>query len=37
MPKDATGILSEIKRTYLIEKFKSGLREDGRKLDQFRN
>ncbi|MCL4350027.1 MAG: exosome complex protein Rrp42 [Candidatus Thermoplasmatota archaeon] len=37
MPKDATGILSEIKRTYLIEKLKSGLREDGRKLDQFRN
>ena len=36
MPKDASGVLSEIKRTFIQEKLKSGSREDGRKLDEMR-
>ncbi|MCL4357265.1 MAG: exosome complex protein Rrp42 [Candidatus Thermoplasmatota archaeon] len=36
MPKDASGVLSEIKRSFIQEKLKSGFREDGRKLDEMR-
>ncbi len=36
MPKDASGVLSEIKRGYIESKLKDGMRSDGRKLDQFR-
>jgi exosome complex component RRP42 len=37
MPKDASGILSEIKKGYILNKLKEGTRGDGRKVDQFRN
>ncbi|MCL5791327.1 MAG: RNA-binding protein, partial [Candidatus Thermoplasmatota archaeon] len=36
MPKDATGVLSEIKKGFISKKLKEGLRGDGRKLDEFR-
>lgn len=37
MPRDESGILSEIKRSYITRKLKEGIRGDGRKLDQFRD
>jgi exosome complex component RRP42 len=36
MPKDATGVLSEIKKGFISKKLKEGLRGDGRRLDQYR-
>lgn len=36
MPKDAAGILSEIKKSYIISKLKEGSRTDGRKNDEVR-
>ncbi len=36
MPKDASGILSEIKKGYISKKLKEGTRADQRKLDEFR-
>lgn len=36
MPKDASGVLSEIKRGHIEMKLKEGMRENGRKLDEFR-
>lgn len=36
MPKDAAGILSEIKRNYIEKKLKEGVRADGRKPDEIR-
>lgn len=36
MPRDEVGILSEIKRGYIIRKLKEGIRGNGRKLDEFR-
>lgn len=36
MPKDAAGILSEIKRTYIEQKLKDGKRTDGRKPNEVR-
>lgn len=37
MPKDAAGILSEIKRNYIISKLKEGVRADGRKYEEYRD
>ncbi|MCL4337858.1 MAG: exosome complex protein Rrp42 [Candidatus Thermoplasmatota archaeon] len=36
MPRDEAGVLSEIKRDYIIKKLKEGKRGDGRGLDEFR-
>lgn len=36
MPKDAAGILSEIKRNYIVGKLKEGKRADGRKPEETR-
>ncbi len=36
MPKDAAGILSEIKRSYIEHKLKDGIRTDGRKPEEVR-
>lgn len=36
VPKDAAGILSEIKKSYIINKLKEGARTDGRKSDETR-
>lgn len=36
MPKDASGILSEIKKGHIENALKTGSRADGRKLDQLR-
>lgn len=37
LPRDEVGILSEIKRSYIVRKLKDGVRVDGRKPDEFRN
>jgi exosome complex component RRP42 len=36
MPRDEAGVLSEIKRDYIIKKIKEGKRDDGRGLTDFR-
>ena len=36
MPRDEAGVLSEIKRDYIIRKLKEGKRDDGRGLTEFR-
>ncbi|MHB1439406.1 MAG: exosome complex protein Rrp42 [Cuniculiplasma sp.] len=36
MPKDARGVLSEIKKGYISKRLKEGLRGDQRKLSEFR-
>lgn len=36
MPRDEVGILSEIKRNYIIRKLGEGKRGDGRSVDEFR-
>lgn len=36
MPKDALGVLSEIKRSFIIKQMKEGKRGDGRKPDEHR-
>ena len=36
MPKDASGILSEIKKGYIISQLKNGKRGDGRSPEEFR-
>ncbi len=36
MPKDASGILSQIKKGYIEKKLQEGLREDGRKPEDYR-
>ncbi|MGC8505123.1 MAG: exosome complex protein Rrp42 [Thermoplasmata archaeon] len=36
MPRDELGILSEIKRSYILRRLKEGKRSDNRNLDQFR-
>lgn len=36
MPRDEAGILSEIKRDYILSKLKEGKRDDGRGLEDYR-
>ncbi|MEM0155692.1 MAG: exosome complex protein Rrp42 [Thermoplasmataceae archaeon] len=36
MPKDALGVLSEIKKSFIIKRMKEGKRGDGRKPDEYR-
>jgi ribosomal RNA-processing protein RRP42 (EC 3.1.13.-) len=36
MPKDEAGVLSEIKRNYILKKLKEGKRGDGRSPESFR-
>ena len=36
MPKDALGVLSEIKKSFITKQIKEGRRGDGRKPDEYR-